>query len=445
MVNMVCKRILSEAMSEGGTAGHMSHPFDIDEFTFGDYKQLVRDLFESKIERFTEKLDGMNIFATVDERGIVRFARNKTDLSSQFGGMDPDGMVARWGRDGQDPSIHGAYMKAYNLFNDVIERLPDPVGFFNENGCRIYANCEVIMEMHPNVILYPKDVLSFHGLAAFTLNENGKAESVDLPDGILDKKMAVLEKLLPSVKSQYGEAQITPEVAIDVKDNNEKTIENFIEQIDHIEDYAEVDDNTTIIDYRAKLLPDWLATNGYEVLLNNDFTDYLLNRWVYGVKKPSISTIKTQISKSGNPNAQQICDAIVEFEGENKAGDPISYAMRDIMEPVQMFFYRLGNEIIRRCKDYTNLGREGLVLDEILRQLEDTKQLLKNSGDVELQEKMTYFLQRLSELEFKYNSMEGVVFNYRGHTFKLTGSFAALNRAINMRIDYGRKYNKKDK
>jgi hypothetical protein len=114
------------------------------------------------------------------------------------------------------------------------------------------------------------------------------------------------------------------------------------------------------------------------------------------------------------------------------------------MEPVEMFFYRLGNEIIRRCKDYTNLGREGIVLDEILKQLAATKELIANSGDLELQNKMTDLLRKLAELEFNYNSMEGVVFNYRGHTFKLTGTFAALNRAINLRIDYARRYNKEN-
>ena len=434
--------LLNESMEEGGIYGHMSHPFEVNDFTFGDYKQLVRDLFESKIEKYTEKLDGMNIYATVDENGITRFARNSTDLSSQSGGMDPDGMVARWGKDGQDPSIHGAYVKAYNLFNDVLKQLPDPVGFFNGNGYRIYANCEVIMEMHPNVILYPKDVLSFHGLTAFRLNEKGKAEEVVLPDEVFDKKMAVLERLLPEIQSQYGDAQITPEVAIDTTRDAQATTERFIAQIDLIEEYAGVDDNTTIIDYRAKLLPGWLEDHGYDIFLNNDFTDYFLKRWVYGIKDPSISTVKTPIIKSGIPNAQEICDTAVDFEGKFRADDPVTIALKEIMKPVRMFFYRLGDEIIERCKDYTNLGREGIVLDEILRQLEATKELLRNAGedDLDLQQKMTYFLQCLTDLGDKHNSMEGVVFKYRGHTFKLTGSFAALNRAINLRIDYGRKH-----
>lgn len=444
MINEVCRKLsyLNESVKEGGAAGHMSHPFDVDDFTFGDYKQLVQDLFNSKIERFTEKLDGMNIFASVDMSGKVRFARNSTDLKSVEGGMDPAGMQARWGSDGKDPTILGAYTKAYNLFGDIVNKLEDPVGFFNGNGYRIYANCEVIAGVHPNVILYPKDVLSFHGLAAFTTD--GKATEVNLPDEIFDEKMNILSKLLPGMKSQYGDAQVTPEVVIDVRENNEKTIEYFTALIDHIEEYAGVNDDTTIIDYRGKLLPEWMADNGYEVLLNNEFTEPLIKRWVYGIKEPNIGTIKKSILKSGLPNAQEICNAVVSFEGKSRANDPVTVALKEVMEPVEMFFYRLGNEVIKRCKDFTNLGREEIVLDGILKELAATKELIANSGDLELQGKMTDLLRKLSELDFNYNSMEGVVFSWRGRTFKLTGTFAALNRAINLRIDYGKKYNNKN-
>ena len=162
------------------------------------------------------------------------------------------------------------------------------------------------------------------------------------------------------------------------------------------------------------------------------------------MKTPNIGVIKKAILKSGLPNAQEIHDAVVFFEGKNRAADPVAVALKQIMEPVEMFFYRLGNEIIKRCKDYTNLGREGMVLDEILRQLAATKELIASSGDLELQNKMTDLLRKLAELDFNYNSMEGVVFNYRGHTFKLTGTFAALNRAINLRIDYAKRYNKEN-
>jgi hypothetical protein len=65
--------------------------------------------------------------------------------------------------------------------------------------------------------------------------------------------------------------------------------------------------------------------------------------------------------------------------------------------------------------------------------------MIRQSNDPELMKEMTYWLYRLSTLDNKYNAAEGVVFNWRGKTMKLTGSFAALNRAINLRIKLQRK------
>ena len=42
MINEVCRKMayLNEGVKEGGKAGHMFHPFEVNEYTFGDYKQI---------------------------------------------------------------------------------------------------------------------------------------------------------------------------------------------------------------------------------------------------------------------------------------------------------------------------------------------------------------------------------------------------------------------
>ena len=113
-------------------------------------------------------------------------------------------------------------------------------------------------------------------------------------EGKIERTIKSLLEKFPTDKN----AGIDPEVVIDVRENNEKTIEYFTALIDHIEEYAGVNDGTTIIDYRGKLLPEWMADNGYEVLLNNEFTEPLIKRWVYGIKEPNIGTIKKSILKT---------------------------------------------------------------------------------------------------------------------------------------------------
>lgn len=426
---------LNESVKEGGAAGHMLHPFDVDDFTFGDYKQLVTDLFSTKIEHITEKLDGMNILATVTPEGEPRFARNAGQIKGDDSGMGIPEMEERWGGEGKDLSILDAYKNAFYLFSDAINSLKDPAGFFNGDGYKIYANCEVIDKTHPNDIPYAKTLLSVHNLVAFSTD--GTAQKIDLPADVMVKKMETLKQILPTVNSQYGGTQVTPEVVIQIREDNEQTMEYFISYVDHIEEYAGVDDNTTLIQYREVLIRNYIGDHGFEILLNNQFTDYFIRRWVYGEKQPTIVQFKKQMLTSGVEGADKIYAAAVQFEK-----DILPAAMKEIMEPVENFFYRLGNEVINRCEGLANEGNEAETVQALVNQLENTKELIKQSNDLEMAEKMSYWLQRLSTLENKYNSTEGIVFSYRGKTMKLTGSFAALNRAINLKIELGRKQRK---
>lgn len=425
---------LNESVKEGGKAGHMLHPFEVDEYTFGDYKQLVRDLFELNVESFTEKLDGMNIFATVDQNGTVRFARNTSDVKNEFGGMDTNGMIERWGGAEKDETIFKAYNSAYQVFTNIVNKLSNPIEFFNGDGYRIYANCEVIDPIHPNIIPYAFKTLSFHGLTA--LSTDGKANEVELPDNIFDKKMAILERLFPD----NGEAQVTPQVVIKIREDCENAIKEYCSHLDRIEEMAGVGDDTTIIEYRAKLLPDWLRDHGYEILINNPFSEYFLKRWVYGIKDPTLSQYKKIMKQSGVENWMEIYSIAKEFEGKFQKNDPIMKAFDEIMSPVKSFFYFLGNEVINGVQDYANVGREGIVLNSYAEQLKKTQELIATTGDPEFQDEMARCLQKLATLGNKYNAMEGVVFKYRGKTLKLTGSFAALNRAINIKMKISKRY-----
>jgi hypothetical protein len=271
------------------------------------------------------------------------------------------------------------------------------------------------------------------------MSADGQANNVDLPDDIYDQKMAVLERLMPEVKSQYGKAQITPDVAVRIKEDCEEAIERYISHIDAIEKQAGVNDDTTIIEYRARLLPRWLKEHGYDILLENQFSNYFIERWVYGKKTPNKTQLGKMMKESGIPNWQEIYNAAFTFEGDGKKGTPLDDALSDIMEPIEVFFYSLGNEVIKGVEGYSNVGKESEVMSSYAEQLKSTQEMLAAADDPYNQKVMTRCLRKLAELGNEYNAMEGIVFNYKGKTLKLTGSFAALNRAINIRLQLGKK------
>ena len=67
---------------EGGAAGHMNHPFDDADLTFGDLKKIIKLGLSGKLNRednVTEKLDGQNLLISWKGNQLVA-ARNKGQL-----------------------------------------------------------------------------------------------------------------------------------------------------------------------------------------------------------------------------------------------------------------------------------------------------------------------------------------------------------------------------
>lgn len=448
LINETCRKLalLNETVKEGGLYGHMEHPYDINEFTFGDLRQLVYDLFAGKIENISEKLDGMNIFATVTPNGEVRFARNSQQVSGDDAGMGIPEMEERWGGEGNDPTILQAYENAYYLFSDAVKKLPDPVGFFNGDGFKLYANCEVIDPNHPNIIHYGKTALSVHGLIGFTTEE--KPHRFEVPENEEGWRMEQLRQVLPTVNSTHGLAQVTPFVAIQVREDGMETVKNLEAKLDHIEEVSNTGDENTIIDYKKAMIVSYLEYAGLGNILNQPFSDLFITRWAYidkdknskpedVQKMPNAVQIRKIVQTSGVENAKEIYAAAYEFE-KTKLPEVFS----DLMSPLENFVYELGNAAIEACQGLANAGYEDKTIASLAEQLEIAKETVANSNDLEVGETLAWCLKKLEYLGNKLNAAEGIVFNYKGHTLKLTGSFAALNRAINTRITLQRKQRK---
>lgn len=425
----------------GGLYGHMEHPHDINNFTFGDLKGLTRDFFSGRISGMTEKLDGMNVFATVNTEGEVRFARNGGQASDIDGGMTIKDMEERWH---DNISIFNAYKNAYRLFYDLVKKLDDPVGFFNGDGYRLYANCEVIDPQHPNVIKYGKTILSIHGLIGFTTGEN--VVRFEVPENENKAKMNTLKKSISDMNSPYGTVQLTPNVIFNATEDCEDTLLNLIADIDHIEEISETDDNTRIIDYKKVMLKKYLEYMGQSDVLNCPFIDLFITRWAYKDRTknerpemPNAVQLRKMVLTSGIANAAEVYKSIYSFEK-----NCLDQVFKELMIPVENFVYSLGNAAISSCHGFANEGFENETIASLVEQMEETKNLVASNNDEEMEKTYVWCLNTLEYLGNRYNITEGVVFRYKGHTLKLTGSFAALNKAINLRFVAEKKQKNQD-
>ena len=393
---------------EGGASGHMAHPYDYTEFTLRDLKGLIRNLFSGNIEDITEKIDGTNIQATMNQQGQVVFIRNKTDLNSELGGMTIDDMAKKWEA---KPSVAKTFLTAGHIITEVFEQI-GPKFFNPSDNKKLVLNCECVTEGKTNVLYYNSSQVDFHDIWVYEKNEEGKWENTDVTKTGLDTIQKACEKV--------DNAQITPKLIIKVQQDSEEILVSFIKKLDRIFKDANCKEQSTVDDWKfsrflsyCKEHEEWTDW----VLKSEEGTRLLYRRWFYDDK---------------SVNIKKICELYPEDANNVRAVDKKEYKqwVASVMEPLDNFFIELGNSIIELCDGILNQDSKAEIVKKLKTDLEDAVSEIELNGDDDANQKMARQLQRLEGMEL--NASEGIVFRYKGKLMKCTGSFAALNAAVGM-------------
>lgn len=396
---------LYQYIVEGGASGHMHHPFDYTDFTLRDLKGLIRNLFTGKIEDITEKVDGTNIQATINQAGEVRFIRNKGDLNNPEGGMTIDDMANKWA---DKPSVAKTFIEAGETITKVFSALsyklfnPDP-------DTKITVNCECVVAGKTNIMPYVSAQVDFHDFWVYKKNSDGEWEHTDTTK----KWMSVLQKACDNIDAAHP----TPQVVIKVADESNKILVDYIKRLDKLFKEAGCKEMDTVDTWKRQRFDMWCEKHDPWILDDEGGKDILYKRWFEGDKSTNIKQVK-QIYSSH-------IDRLVELE---KTGH--KEIASDVMEPLDIFFLDLGNKIIDLCDDIINSGQEDQVCTQLRQDLEDVVADVRANGSIAANAKLTKQLNRLAELGEKVNPVEGIVFKYKNKLMKLTGSFAPINQIL---------------
>jgi hypothetical protein len=155
-------KLNEQLLLEGGAAGHMSHPFDNNDLTFGDFKNMIIGGLQGELnfeEEPTEKTDGQNVFATI-QNGEVKFARNKTELQNPMSLKDFQNKFEGHASKLVQDTFQFAAADLATLLIKLPAKTQEEVF---QNGLN-FMNMELIYSANPNVIHYDVDVIQFHGI-----------------------------------------------------------------------------------------------------------------------------------------------------------------------------------------------------------------------------------------------------------------------------------------
>ena len=411
---------IENVITEGGAAGHMSHPYDSHGLTFGDMKEIVSRALGGYLdieEAVTEKTDGQNIQITW-KNGQIGFARNKGTVINP---MTIDELISKFEGRG---SISDAFSKSAEDLSEALQRLPqDKLNAIFKNG-RVFANMEIIYPETANVISYETAVLQFHNLVEY--DEQGNIVETDLSGGALLQR-AIQEanahlqktfKIIPPQKIKLGRVE-----------NFEDQQAAFINEIDQLRDKFGLQDTDVVSEYHKAWWADVIRTKAQQMQYDipDDVLNTLIYRWAFYNKSTSLTALKKQID-----NAQFLA-WVLDFDKKD-----FKSVAKQNMEPFESIFLRLGAVVLKNATNFL-AANPSKAVQKIKQEMAALIRELEQTNNPATLSKLKTELARIQKLG-GFDAIvptEGIVFVYGGNTYKLTGAFAPVNQILGV-LKYAR-------
>jgi hypothetical protein len=399
-----------EVITEGGAYGHMSHPFDTDiNLTFGQLKDIVNRALEGTLEFTREKTDGQALAISWRDGRLVA-ARNKGHLKNKGeNALDIKGVSDKFqGRGGLSDAYNYAMKDLSNAIKALTDKQRDKI--FKQGAC--FMNLEVIYPTSVNVIPYGQALLVFHGTMEYNdegvaIGENGEAARI---------LAGMIKQVNKDVQDNYT-IQGPPVLKLPKSSDLSKKRSKYSSQISKLQKEFKLKDTDGVANYHQAWWEQWVDKNSPSTL-DNKTKMGLVKRWAFMDKKFRLDNKNISDSKT--------------LEWAKKTDkDNHKKISKDNLMKFEKIFLGLGAEVLEFTSSALTVNPDKAVRD-IKKRIDKTIKDVKKSGDPKKIEKLKLELGRLNSIggSKKIVPNEGIVFLYKGNTFKLTGTFASVNQIL---------------
>ena len=411
-------KLNEQLLLEGGAAGHMSHPFDNNDLTFGDFKNMIIGGLQGELnfeEEPTEKTDGQNVFATI-QNGEVKFARNKTELQTPMSLKDfQNKFEGHASKLVQDTFQFAAADLATLLIKLPLETQEEVF----QNGLN-FMNMELIYSANPNVIHYDVDVIQFHGIK----KTDGAGNIIGDDNSAAKSVTGVLKSLNANVGKTF--TIIPPQVIKLQKDINfEENQAKFLGKLEALKNRYKLTDADAVARYHEMRWREQIEAAFGD--LPQNIKEGLLLRWAYDDKKTlNMRSLDKELTKEQS-------EAVKTFDK-----DDVKKKFKENIRPFEDLFLELGSVILKNASNFVAASPDK-EMQRLHNEIRTEADKIKLNGDLTQIEKVAKELDRLERIGGIQSIIptEGIVFSYKGHMYKLTGTFAAINQLMGI-IKYGR-------
>ena len=407
------KQIYTEVLLlEGGAAGHLAHPFEDEDLTFNDMREMINRGLIGGLDKeapVSEKLDGQNIAFSVRD-GKVVFGRNKGHVRDRgANALDVKGIYNQFkGRGGIETAFVGA---AEDLQSAVKKLSPQQVKKMFGNGSK-FMSLEIILPETQNVIPYGRSVLVMHG--TITYDKNGEQIERSTEDG---KEFAeAVQKVGADRQKTFG-IEGPKTIAFSDAETKEyaQKAKEFNSTLTATAGKFGLSNKAKLGDYRRAW---WMnEINNQEKKLGIKFSPSqkkgLVGRFADGDKSFGVKNFEEDAQRNW----------FRDFETNQ-----LAKAQKQMIKPIEHVFLNAGAQSLKRVTNFlssNNPGAANALRKETLQSIKG----IKDSKDVDKIAKLQVELERLENIGMdKIVPSEGVVFQYNGKPYKFTGLFAPINQ-----------------
>ena len=372
-----------ELLLEGGAYGHMNHPFDDKNLTFGDLKKIIELGLGGELDRedgVTEKLDGQNLMISWKDGKLVT-ARNKGQLKN-FGAnsMDIKGVASKFAGRGD---IKDAFVFAMKDLNKSISSLSDKQKEKVFGNGKRWMNLEVMYPKSANVIDYDKAQIVFHGTLEY--NESGTAigqpkDSARILAGMIKQVNQNVQKHYKIGKPQFLEV---PKVQDFSKKKNV-----YLNRLKKLQNQYKLKDNDRLSKYHQSYWEEFIfnASKQMKYKIPNKVLVNLTKRWAFFDKSYKVQMMRKDIKD------EKFLDWALSFDKNDH-----QKWVKDNMKPFEVLFFDVGAEILKNISGYLAASPKKAV-QKIRKDVINAIKTVKSGGDVKKIQTLKLQLDKLNKI-----------------------------------------------
>ena len=416
-VNEKRAKVVDNELNEGGSYGHLSHPFEDMGLTFGDMKEIcnltINGLFTTE-HMVAEKTDGQNLMVCWKDGRLIA-ARNQSHRRNRGENALTKETIAGHLKEGSPEALKQAWTDAMtDLENAMSHCNKGELEKMFRNGER-FMSLEVICPEAEQTIPYGSSMLVFHGWKEYDIDGNEISE---------DKISAfTLAKLIGDVnQSQQQRFLIRGPQEYNVKpfENHEERYKNYIDRINKIMSRnSEYTDETCINDFVLSETKSFLL-NEIPELKDVEWGDITFDNVAANVSGIDKSIDLKKIRTFLKPYAG-VGDKVAAIQKSKNF-------KKKILLPITKLFMDLGLDTCRNIRKFLTANPTEAaqkLRKKYLDAIHDIKENGKEEGIAYMEEQLAT-LTDPSALE-DYLPTEGITFLYKNKLYKLTGYFQILN------------------